>query len=180
MTTSSGSEGVATPSLQVSLSALSGQPVTVQYAVTGGTAIGGGVDYALPAGALTFALGVKTLSIPLSVVDDNLIEQPETIQVTLSNPTNATLGASKTETYTIRDNDPSVSFLAANSSGQEGTSPASLAVVLSTPATQVVTVQYAVAGGTATGGGMDYSLPAGTLTFNIGESSREYHSADRR
>jgi len=79
--------------------------VTVQYAVTGGTATGGGVDYTLNSGTLTFNPGVTSQNIPMTVVDDSLVESNETVIVTLSSPTNATLGANTTYTYTINDND---------------------------------------------------------------------------
>jgi hypothetical protein len=39
------------------------------------------------------------------VVDDGLVESDETIEVTLSNPSNASLGANNVHTYTILDND---------------------------------------------------------------------------
>src|SRR5205823_9163583 len=96
----------AAVSLPVSLSAASGKTVTVAYSVTGGTASAGGVDYTLASGTLTFAPGVTSQNISLTVVNDALDEDDETIQMALSSPTNATLGAINTHTYTILDNDP--------------------------------------------------------------------------
>src|SRR5439155_18284326 len=132
--------------LAVSLSAASGKTVTVAYAVTGGTATGGGVDYTLASGTLTFAPGVTTQNINITVVNDATDEDDETIQVTLSSPSNATLGVTTTHTYTILDNDnpPSVSFASASSSGAESVTPANLAVSLSSVSGKTVTVDYAV------------------------------------
>ena len=62
--------------------------MTVNYAVTGGTATGGGVDYTLANGTLTFAPAVTSQNITLSVVDDSLDEEDETIEITLSGSTN--------------------------------------------------------------------------------------------
>ena len=47
-----------------------------------------------------------------SIVDDSLDEDNETVIVTLSNPSNATLGSDSVHTYTITDNDntPVVDF----------------------------------------------------------------------
>jgi hypothetical protein len=105
-TTSSSGDESATPALLgVSLSGTSDQTVTVDYAVTGGSATGGGVDYTLDAGTLTFIPGDTAEDISIAVVDDALDENDETIEVTLSNPTNATLGANTVHTYTINDND---------------------------------------------------------------------------
>src|SRR5262249_25118524 len=82
---------------------------------------------------------------------------------------------------------PTVSFRLATSQTAEATGHARLEVVLSRPSTQTVTVNYAVTGGTANGYtssgmepsaaaaialGLDYRLPAGTLTFMPGETSK--------
>ena len=54
-----------------------------------------------------------------SIVDDSLDEANETVIITLSNPSNATLGSDKVHTYTITDNDdaPVVDFETTSSSG---------------------------------------------------------------
>src|SRR5262245_41481841 len=98
-------EGVGTANLAVVLSAAAASPVSVDYAVTGGTATAGS-DYALAAGTLTFNPGQTRLLIPISIVNDALDEDNETIEVTLSNPGNATLGSVTEHTFTIVDNDP--------------------------------------------------------------------------
>src|SRR5207249_2866448 len=100
-TGSSGDESVTPANLAVSLSAVSGKTVTVNYAATGGTATGGGVDYTLASGTLSFAPGQTNQTIAISVVNDAAIEFDETIVVTLSAPANATLGATPAQTYTI-------------------------------------------------------------------------------
>ena len=172
--TSSGSESTTTVSLPVSLAAASGRIVTVDYAVTGGSATGGGVDYTLASGTLSFAPGVISQNIGIAVMNDTLYEGDETISVTLSSPTNASLGAITNHTYTVLDNDnpPTVSFTVASSSGAESVSPANLAVSLSNPSIYPVTVDYAVSGGNATGGGVDFTLPDGTLTFAPGVTTQ--------
>ena len=111
----------------MALSAASSQTVTVNYAVTGGTATGGGVDYTLlGTGTLTFTPGDTSENVSLTIINDTLDEDDETVIVTLSSPVNATLGANTTHTRTITDNDnpPTVAFNATSSSGSEATSPA--------------------------------------------------------
>lgn len=80
--------------------------VEVNYAATAGSAAINS-DYQLAVGTLSWAdgeSGGKTIS--LAVIDDNEIESDETIVVTLSNPTNgAVLGAQRTMTATVSDND---------------------------------------------------------------------------
>ena len=171
-TSSSGAESVSSASLTVDLSAASGQDVTVDYAVTG-TATGSGTDFTLANGTLTINAGATSGTINISgIIDDSIDESTETVIVTLSNPSNATLGSDDTHTYTITDNDdaPEVDFNATSSSGAESASSAGLTVDLSAVSGQNVTVDYAVTG-TSTGSGTDYTLADGTLTINAGETS---------
>ncbi|MHC4645796.1 MAG: Calx-beta domain-containing protein [Planctomycetota bacterium] len=152
-----------------------GETYTVDYAVTGGTATGGGVDYTLANGTLTFLPGDTIETISIDVVDDGTPEDDETIIITLSNPAglDAQLGAITEHTYTILDPSPSVEFDQAGSSGMEDVTPVYVTVSLSAPATQTITVDYDVTGGTATGGGVDYTLDPGTLTFNIDDVTKD-------
>ena len=155
-----------------SLSAASSQNVTVDYAVTG-TATGSGTDYTLANGTLTISAGATSGTITIaSIVDDSLDEANETVIVTLSSPSNATLGSDDAHTYTITDNDnaPGVDFNTTSSSGAESTSSTALTVDLSAASSKNVTVDYAVTG-TATGSGTDYTLANGTLTISAGATS---------
>ncbi|MCX7999849.1 MAG: hypothetical protein N3A69_13010, partial [Leptospiraceae bacterium] len=68
--------------------------------------------------------------------------------------------------------DPSISFNSASSSKNENGGTVAIPVSLSHPAPQTITVNYAVTGGTATGGGVDYTLASGTLTFNVGDTTQ--------
>src|SRR5881394_2481180 len=133
LTSSSGAESVTPANLAVSLSAASGKTVTLNYAVSGGTATGGGVDYTLASGTLTFAPGVTSQNIAVDIVDDALDEVDETIAVTLSSPTNASLGATTTHTYTITDNDnpPNVTLSLSGSPMAEAGGVATVTATLS-------------------------------------------------
>jgi len=104
-TSSNGAESVSSANLSVDLSVASAATVTVDYKVTG-TATGNGTDYALANGTLTFNPGenIKNLTIA-SIVDDAILEADETVIVTLSNPTNASLGTNLEHVYTITNND---------------------------------------------------------------------------
>ncbi|MHC4755604.1 MAG: Calx-beta domain-containing protein [Planctomycetota bacterium] len=169
---SSGSETVSAVQIPVNLvMAEPGQTYTVDYAVTGGTATGGGVDYTLAAGTLTFPPGSTQQNIDLVIVDDGDPEADETIVIELSSPTgpNSLLGYPAEHTFTIIDSSPFVQFNVGGGSGLETVSPVSIPVSLTAAATEEITVDYAVAGGTADGGGVDYTLNPGTLTFNIGD-----------
>ena len=156
---SNGAESVSSSALTVDLSFASTQNVTVDYAVTG-TATGSGTDYTLANGTLTINAGATTGTITIAgIVNDSLDEANETVIVTLSNPSNATLGSDDAHTYTITDNDnpPVVDFNTTSSNGAESTSSKGITVDLSAASAQNVSVDYAVTG-TATGSSAPITL----------------------
>jgi hypothetical protein len=172
---SSGFEYVSPAEVEVTLlNPAEGQTHTVDYAVVGGTATGGGVDYTLAAGTLTFNPGETSKPVSIEIINDGVDEDDETIIVELSNPTGggAVLGNITQHTYTILDPRPKVGFEAGTSNGREDAGSASVPVSLSFAALHTVTVDYSVTGGTATGGGVDYTLEPDTLTFYPGQSTR--------
>ena len=167
-------ETPTTGSLPVHLSAPSALPVTVAYAVTGGTATPT-TDYTLAAGTLTFAPGEQDKSIDVSVVGDAVDEPDETVVVSLSAPTNATLGTPATGTLTITDDDVPPTATIANvrvNEGQSGTTQMTFTVVLSAPAPagQPVSVTYATSNGNGTAG-QDYVASSGVATIAGGQTS---------
>ncbi len=171
---SSAGEADGTVFVDVALSLASSLPISVDYAVTGGTATGGGVDYTLASGTLDFAPGGTGKPIVVTLNDDLADEDDETVVVTLSNPVDATLGAPDTHTLTITDDDemPRVAFARSASAAGEADGIVPVDVTLSAPSGLPVSVHYAVTGGTATGGGVDYTLDPGTLDFAPGEQTK--------
>ncbi len=92
----------------ISLSPAGSDTVTVNYAITPGTAQA--ADYTgATSGALTFAPGETAKSVTLDVVDDTVDEPEETVTFTLSNHTGTASIEDATATGAITDNDlPSV------------------------------------------------------------------------
>jgi len=103
---SSGNENNSPVDCLVTLAPASTETATVAYAATGGTATGNGTDYTLQGTTLTFQPGETNKYVSLTIEDDNDYEDCETIQLTLSAPTNAALGTITNHVYTIVDNDP--------------------------------------------------------------------------
>ncbi len=66
---------------------------------------------------------------------------------------------------------PEIQFASPSSSGDEGVSPVSIPVVLSSVSGLIAAVDYSVTGGTSEGEGMDYFLKAGRLTIPAGDTS---------
>ena len=100
-----GDESATSVDITVTLSPESELPATVDYAVTEGTAGGGGVDYELAEGTLTFEPGTTVGNISFSVIDDEEDEDDEYFTAVLSAPSNAQLGENEQYVYTIVDND---------------------------------------------------------------------------
>ena len=100
-----GEEGTdAALEFAVTLDRTASAAVTVDYATSDGTATAGD-DYTATSGTLTFAAGetAKTVSVP--ILDDAHDEGSETLTLTLSNASGATL-ADATATGTITNSDP--------------------------------------------------------------------------
>ena len=168
-----GDSGSANLEFTVTLSPASYQPVTVDYAQTGGTATSG-TDYtALAAGMLSFAAGATSQTITVSVTGDTMYEASETVVITLSNASTGTNIATASGTGTIANDDQGL--LIDSPSVVEGDSGAvnlAFTVSLDPAATTQVTVNYADAGGGTATSGTDYAAVGGTLTFSAGETRK--------
>lgn len=99
-----GSEAVTPAVFTVTLAAASAKTVKVNYATAGNTATAGS-DYSTTAGTLTFNPGVTSRTISVPITNDPAVEGDEAFSVTLSDPLNATLGTTITQTYTINNDD---------------------------------------------------------------------------
>ena len=180
-----GNAGAKDMTFTVTLSAASGQQVTVNFAVDStdpGTATSG-TDYArVSAGTLTFAVGTTSETVTVSVTGDTTMEPDETVRLTLSSATNATLGTatgvgtivSEDGVSLIRiDADPTTPGvdpgpLALNELSTDSAHSRSYSVRLKTPPTQDVTVTIASGDtGAVTVGDTDGVMPGtqNTLTF---------------
>ncbi|MFN6538729.1 MAG: Calx-beta domain-containing protein [Nostoc sp. EkiNYC01] len=98
-------EGYTSPqnaTYTVTLSNASTKTITVKYATANGTATAG-ADYTNTAGTLTFNPGDTSKVINIPILNDFINEANETFTLTLTSPTNASLGTSKTVTTTITD-----------------------------------------------------------------------------
>ncbi len=89
-----GNAGTTTATFAVSLSDISNQNVTVDYATANGTA-SSGTDYNPAATTLTFPAGTTSQAISVLVLGDTLPEANETFYVDLSNPSGADIAVSR-------------------------------------------------------------------------------------
>ena len=174
-----GDSGSANLTFTVTLSPMSGNAVTVNYAdALTGTATSG-TDYtALTAGTLTFAAGTTSRTITVSVTGDTTSELDETVVVTLSNPSGATVSAAS-GTGTIRDDDTGTPTLRVNSptvtEGDSGSTNMNFTVTMNPASNRNVAVIFGVTGGTATSG-TDYTTSLQNnrirLRFSPGQTTK--------
>ncbi|MCA1618171.1 MAG: DUF4214 domain-containing protein [Acidobacteria bacterium] len=175
VTVTEGNVGTTGAVFDVTLSAASAQPVTVNYSTADNSATQP-ADYASASGTLTFNPGDTVKTVNVNVAGDTTDEPNETFFVNLSSPSNATVGDGQgTGTITDDDGAPSLSVgdATAVAEGNAGATTAVNFTVSLLPASgQTVTVSYATADGTATSASGDYAAVTSSLTFDPGQTSR--------
>src|SRR5208283_1782100 len=168
---SSGKAGEGPAKLDVSLSAVSGKKITVDYAVTGGTAQGGR-DYLLKNGTLTFNPGETVKAIEVGINQSPLYDDDKTVEVGLSKPVNAALGTPSVNTYTIMNTVPmpKVTFSAPSQDVKEDAGTITVTAQLSAASGKDVVVPFTV-GGTAREQGNYRILTPSPLVIKAGTTN---------
>nr|WP_320022325.1 Calx-beta domain-containing protein [uncultured Draconibacterium sp.] len=164
-TIAEGSSGNTDLTFTVSLDKAGTAPITVDYAITGGTATSGD-DYTILAdGTLTFAAGETSKTVVISVIGDTNLEPNETIELTLTNATGAALIADASGTATITDDD-SAAVTIADVAANEDAGTVTVTASLNNGVQGGFTVNVSTTDGTATTGDSDYTAISGeVLTF---------------
>jgi hypothetical protein len=171
VTVTEGNTGTRAANFTVALSTLFGQPVTIAYVTTNGTATSD--DYQAASGTLTIPAGQTTGTITVLVKGDRLGEPNETFFVNVSNPTNAII-ADGQGVGTILDDEPrnSINNVTKAEGKKNQTTLFTFTVTLSAPYDQPVTMSFQTVNGTARTSNSDYVAKSGTLTFAPGESTK--------
>jgi hypothetical protein len=167
-----GINGVTQFTFTVSLSAASGQPVSVDYTTADNTAFAGS-DYQGASGQLTFVPNEVSKSLSVMVNGDTQLEPAETFFVNLSNPANATISKGQ-GVGTIENDDAgpqgSLSFSAATYNVNENGGQVTITVKRLSGTNGAISVQYATVAGGSAAAGSDYIATAGTLSWADGDS----------
>ena len=176
VTASNAEEGDVIEFTVTLLPVASGKDVSVQYAASSesGDTATVGTDYTAPisGSSLDFPPGTPSLTFSVNSTEDALDENDETFTVTLSSPTNATLGTS-TASGTINDDDPEPTLSVVDVTEVEGTNLVFTATIDAVSGRDV-SVDYSITGGTAASG-TDYTpLVDGTATIVEGSTSTEF------
>ena len=168
-----GQSGKVNANFTVSLSAPSGQTVSVGHSTADGTGTAG-ADYTAGGGNLVFTPGQTSKTVTVQVNSDTVDEPDETFFVNLSGPVNAVIAHGQGIGTIIDDDGPatiSIDDAAVTEGNNAGTVDALFTVSLRAPSGQGVTVEYQTANGSATAP-VDYQPASGTLTFTPGEVTK--------
>ncbi len=181
--TSSPAESAGTVNVAVGLSPAPATDITVRYTVSGSATSGS--DYTTLTGSVSVSSGTASVNIPVTITDDSVDDDDETIILTLSAGGNFyTLGSTSVHTATITDNDdpPAVPVLtiAGGSAVTEGTD-ASFTVTATPNVSGTVALSYTVAqtGDFVAAGdigttSVSFSGGTGTITIaTVGDSTDE-------
>ena len=165
---SSAAEAAGTVMIPVALSTPASAAVTLDYAITAGTALAE-ADFVVETGTLTFAAGDTVRGVTVTLLDDGVIEPPKSVILTLSNALGAEL-AGATHTLTILDDDsPIVTIVATDPDAAETGDPGTFTLTRTGATTGALTVNLSRTG-TATAG-TDYSGIATTAVIPSGATS---------
>ena len=169
-----GNSGTVELNFTVSLSAASGQAVSMQFTTRDDSATTADSDYSAASGSLTIPAGETSRRVAVTVAGDTRNEADETLQLVISEAQNAQI-ADATGVGTIVNDDPLPALRIEDRSiaeGNSGTSRLVLPVSLSAASGRTVTVNYQTADGTATTADSDYVAASGSLTFAPGETAK--------
>ena len=150
----------------VAISNPSDTDTVISYSVSGDATAGS--DYTVLTGTVTILANATTATIDVSVLDDNLLEDNETITVTLTGITSGdadiSLGATVSDTVTIADNDAAVVTINANdNTAAEPGNHGQFTVTLSNPSDTDTVISYSISGDATPGS--DYTTLTGSVTI---------------
>ena len=164
-------ESTNTVTYDVRRSGPTNSSVTVNYAMSAGTA--DNLDYTSGSGTLSFGAGETNKTISLVLLEDDAKESVETLSINLSSPSVGTLFTSNLTVY-ISDNDSSyVTFASAAFSVYESTNNVSLELQRTGVTNTAVTVNFFTTNSTALSGS-DYVSTNGLVSFAAGETSKTF------
>ena len=164
-------EAAGVGTVTATLSAVSGQVVTVTLTASG-SATGGGTDYTLASSTITIPAGQTTGTTTVTGIQDILDEVDEAVILDITGVANGIENGNQQVTFIINDDDnpPAVNLDISPSSIVEEAGVSTVIARLSAISSLAVTVTL-TASGTATGGGTDYTLASSTITIPAGQTT---------
>ncbi|MFZ0063293.1 MAG: FG-GAP-like repeat-containing protein [Pyrinomonadaceae bacterium] len=181
-----GNSGTSSAIFTVTLSTVSGKPISVDYSTADGTATAGS-DYVSSSGTVSIPTGQLTRSILVPVIGDTINELDETFFVVFTNPQNVTIARAQGTGTIINDDTPKIQFSFASYTISETGPRVDITLSRSGDTTGSASVSFA----TNDAAGLtncnvfnsiasprcDYINALGTLSFAAGETTRSFSIA---
>jgi hypothetical protein len=166
------SKGSKTLTFTIKETGTSTSKSSVQYSTQDLTAIAG-TNYIAKTGIAKFSGNKTFFAVQIKILPDATLSEDKDFLLQLSAPSNATIGSPAYGVGVIgtTGNTTGATISATSSITTAPGAPASIAVSLSEPAADPVTVNYATSDGNAIAG-TDYTNTTGTLTFPVGTTSQ--------
>ena len=163
-------EGLATGSFEVSRVGPTTEAMTVFYTVDG--TADNGIDYDQLSGSVVIPAGSRTTSIIVTPIDDNTIEGPETVRLTLTPNFAYTIGVLDAATVNIVDNEkPNVTIVTTENGSEIGPTAGRFTVRRNGPTTTPLTVFYTIAGNALNS--IDYQTIGGSVIIPAGSETAD-------
>jgi hypothetical protein len=163
-----------TMTFTVTLTSPTPNPVTVNYATSNNSAVGGS-QYTPTTGSLTFAPGTTVQSVPVTILPDTVKTSNLSFYLNLSSPTNATLSNPSYGLGTILNTavDPGLSVGDVTMNRPtSGTASEVFTITLAPASPNTVTVNYGTSDGAAHAP-TDYTTTTGSTTFSPGQTTKQ-------
>jgi len=172
--TSSAQENGGTQEVYVEMSNGWTSDVTVNFTVTGTADRGSSGDYTLSPQPLVIPKGKVREEIDISILDDMLDEDDETVVITLDSVSVGTLGSTDTHTFSILDQDeePEVSFTNLSQTKSETAGSVSVQIDLSAPSAYDVSIPLTYSGTAKSGD--DYQDPVTDVVISAGVTNATF------
>ena len=161
-------EGDGEIQVSMRLSSTTVQTVSIPFSISGTAA--NGDDFTISGSPVTIPPGNSVGDVTVSLIDDDIDEDAETLVISMGTPSHANKVAPHVHTMTIEDNDapPEVSFQLLSQGFGEDVDGLAL-LKLSNPSVRDITVFYSVSGSAQ--GGFDYLLTASPITIPAMDTS---------
>lgn len=144
----------------------------INYSVEPSSTATSGLDYQPLSLSVTIPSNVSNVSIPVVVIDDDLVEPAETVVVSLQDGFDYIVGQRAPATVLINDDDvlPEASITA--TSGSEPANDGQFTITLAAPAPAAgLTVNYAVTSSSTATSGVDYQALGSSVSFSANATS---------
>ncbi|WP_254097133.1 Calx-beta domain-containing protein [Aquimarina sp. Aq107] len=143
-------------------------PTIINYNITG-TAIEN-LDYTALSGSLTIPTGNTSGTIEVPILDDLILEEEETIIITITQTNNSVIIGTESEAFiTISDNDNSEVNIVSTTQASEPNTDGIFTLNLSNPVSIATTISYAVSG--TANPDEDYTALNGSIIIPAGDIS---------